>query len=152
LYDVFTDNIILKNLTKDGFVALIQLDKNKVESFSIEDHYFAKYKRDNERTSGYQFYDVLYDSGGLKLISKRLKKTKIESVSEMSYEQDDEFYLVEDNHWVAIKGKKDFYKTLSSQDSKVKLGYFIKQRGIKLRKKRDEDLRTVTAFIISLKH
>jgi len=76
MYDMFGDVLVLRFRDKRGLFALIQLDKKRVESFTLYQHRFRKMTNpiSPEASIAHGYYDVLFDGKRITLVAKRRKE------------------------------------------------------------------------------
>jgi len=119
LYDIFSDNLILKYLRRDGFLSLVQLDRERVDSFEVYEHHFKKFDiTDVNARLVPGFFDVLYTSPDLSVVAKRAKETHVITISQVEYEPADRFYLIDNGRWTRLTGPAGFYALLQTKEQR----------------------------------
>ncbi len=148
LYDIYTDKLILRQRDKKGLFVMIELDQNKVESFTLYLHHFEKMKnpKSPEGHADNGYYDLLYAGKNLMLVAKRDKFQQTEG-SNIEYKLDDSFYMIKDNHWALIKGLHDITKLINNEKE---IQAFIKSKKINVRKRNESDLKALADFCDTL--
>jgi len=151
LYDIFSDELVLKYLRQDGLISMIQLDKARVSAFEVRGHHFEHRNVTNASARlSPGFYDILFKGDRFEFAVKRVKETKLESVDVVNFDQADRFYLVQNDQWSPISGLGSFNRLLVSKERQQKLKSFVRSNHIKLRKKNDEDLRKIGSYCQTL--
>jgi hypothetical protein len=146
LYDTYGDILVLKYVTPNG-AFFIELDKNLVQGFDLHHHHFKKFSDVGSQSSAY--VDVLFEAKQFAVVVRRIKIQRIEGRIR-NYLEDDVFYIMDHGKSTRVTGAGSFAKTLAKEQRKELAGY-IKNNHIKLRKRKDEDLKQVAAFCYSLK-
>ncbi len=130
LYNIYTDQVI----TEQPSSIMIQLIRDKVQSFSIDGHQFIMIKETDLPTG---FYDQLSD-GKVKFFAKRIKEFH-ETISSSEIQRDftekSKYYICKDGHYYLVKGKKSVLNVLG--DRKRELNQFIHQNHLRFRKNRE---------------
>lgn len=144
LYDIYMDEVILEHRDVKGYLHEIQLFKEEINKFSIENHQFIKISSDTmtggEFASG--FYEVLYD-GNVKVYLKSIKirSEEIDEIERKAYvvfSLKKNFIMYHKGTYHAIKRKKAAYKVLN--DHKKELVQFYRGSGLKFRKNPEQVL------------
>jgi hypothetical protein len=149
LYDIYSDILVLRFRDKNGLFTLIHLDEKKVESFTLYNHHFRKmdHPKYSESAKGNGYYDILYEGKKIMLVAKRTK-ARSAGTAKAEYEVDEKYYLIRQNQWSHASGTGSFYEFI--KDKKKQVLSFVKIKKIKVRKKDEKDLVTLTSFCDSL--
>ncbi|HWA33972.1 MAG TPA: hypothetical protein VG737_07580 [Cyclobacteriaceae bacterium] len=139
LYDIFTDEIILRHRDKRNQFTMIVLDKDRVESFTLYNHHFKRkeLKGAVEPHLAKGFFDVLFEGESISLVAKR-RKTSYANVGVRDYQEDSRFFLIKGDQWIELGGKKSYYAL--SPRYKTEIQDFIKRQKIKVGRKNEADL------------
>jgi hypothetical protein len=152
LYDIFTDNIIVKYPASSGAVGFIQLDKRRVERFDAYGHHFKKFNKQIVKTTGeVGFFDVLFEGSDISCVAKRIKYKRVEGKSQ-DYSQDDLYFIINGGKWLKLIGSKSFLKALpgkQNKENRKKLKTFISQNHLSSR--REENFAKIAAYCNTLK-
>ncbi len=144
LYDTYSDILVLRTKDKSNLFAMVQLDNQRIESFSLQGHFFQKMTNPLfQRKSSEGFYDLLFKGKDFSLLCKR---SKIEFMDERQpkYEIADKYFLLINDRWSNFSGFEDFYGLNGTQKKDITL--FMKSRKIKARKMEERDLISVASF------
>ena len=140
LYDIYSDELIVQQRRANGVHALIKLYKASVESFRIHDHAFRNYQGEKAQNLGMAsgFYDVLYENSVFTLIARRKKKTHVD-MGLVQYENEDQYFFIQQGRFTPFHGMKSFYQVLGNKDLISELRSFVSKNNLKI-KKSDSDL------------
>jgi len=140
LYDIYSDEIIVEQRRATGLHALIKLYKPNVESFRIYDHTFRNYQGEKAQKLGMVsgFYDVLYENSVFTLIARRKKNTHVD-MGLVQYENEDQYFFIQQGRFTPFHGMKSFYQVLGNKDLISELSSFVSKNNLKI-KKSDNDL------------
>jgi hypothetical protein len=129
-YDIFNDILQIYHFTESG-PQIIDLNKNKIDAFSIEGHYFI-----NIPIKG--FYEVKY-KGPVSLLS-RYEKEYIDyaSGSRGGWEDHLTMYLSSPDGWFRIKGRKSLLNAFGEDHEEMKK--YIRKSGISVKLATDEEI------------
>lgn len=144
LYDTYSDVLVLRIKDRSNLFAMVQLDKERVQNFTLQGHFFQKMTNPvlpGEATQG--FYDLLYKGTHLSLLCKRSKTDFVEE-GQRKYKAKDKYYLIYEDQWSGLSGFKNFYELKGIQKKDVTS--FMKDRKIKARKMMEKDLVGVASF------
>ena len=130
LYDCYSDVLVLRIKNKSNLFAMLQLDKNRIQSFSLQGHQFQKMTNNISSKANQDFYDVLYQNKNLSLVSKRSKISFVED-RQRKYKTRDKYYLIYNGQWKGLSKYRDFFQ-LKKTHKQVILE-FIHHRKIKTR-------------------
>ena len=143
-YDVYADQLILKQLDRLGGGALI-LFKSKISSFQIEDTKFVHIVGASTDSEIDGFYELLWTDTNIRLLAKHQKRDfvrKDRSAAYYEFVDDKKLYLLElDNNFYRINKKKEITDLFPELKKEVDDFY---QKNKRLRS------RDVDAFMISL--
>jgi hypothetical protein len=144
LYDTYSNVLVLRIKDKSNLFTMVQLDKERVQSFTLQGHLFQKMTNpllQGETKQG--FYDLLYKGINLSLLCKRAKTDFVEE-GQRKYKVKDKYYLIYENRWSGLSGFKDFYELRGTRKKDVTS--FMKGQKIKARKMMEKDLVAVASF------
>ncbi|MEO7989782.1 MAG: hypothetical protein ABI663_09590 [Chryseolinea sp.] len=147
LYDIFGDILILRLQDKNGLFAMVQINEDKVESFSLYHHHFRKLTNPKESETGSGYYDVLYEGKNIMLVAKRGKSKYILN-DRVEFQLEEKFYFIRNNEWSRLSGTGSCYKLMKANKSRITS--FIKSQKIKVRKQNEQDIIAIAAFCNSL--
>lgn len=116
-YDLYEDEILVK-VNND-----IQLSKDKISSFQINEHQFIKINDDiSKKINQEDFYEILLNSPLFKVYIKH-KKKKVERIGDKStyYEflDDNEYHLFYENNYHTINKRKDLIKIFPEYQNEI---------------------------------
>jgi len=144
LYNVITDEVIIRNYNA---VSKIQLQKQKIKSFSFLGHSFFNILKDSLLTSNLDpgFYDVLA-TGGITLLAKRTKNMQTDIRQKVEYKiySKDHFYLKKDNTYIPIRTKKTFLEQLG--DKKKEMQKYMRQNKFRFRADKENVMTKVVKY------
>ncbi len=148
LYDIFSDIVAIRYHTSSGGFAMIKIDQEKVEQFSLYQHQFVRMVNPAKvGASQASFYDMLYDGGTIKLVAKR-SKTRLLKDGHPECEPEDQYYFIKDSTWITLSKASDFYALM--QDKKAAISNFIKKQKFNVRKKNEQELITIAQYCKSI--
>ena len=121
-YDLTTDKLITK-LSGDKSYINIELIKDKVASFQIEDHYFININTlIKDKSSDLGFLELAYTNSDFnffikrkKYVSEKLNQKKVEYI----FKDDDSFYLFYNNKLQQVNSYKTLKKLLPDQAKSI---------------------------------
>ncbi len=145
MYDIFTDEIVLRHRDKRNQFTMIVFDKDRVESFTLYNHLFRKIelKGSVEPHLAKGFFDILYEGKEISLLAKR-RKTSYANVGVRDYREDSRYFIKMKDRWVELGGKKTFYAL--NPGRKAQIQAFIKNQKIKVGKKNETELIKVAKY------
>jgi len=144
LYDSYSDVLVLRTKDKSNLFAMVQLDNQRIESFTLQGHFFQKMMNPLfQGKSKEGFYDILYKGKNFSFLCKRSKKEFMDD-HQPKYELADKYFLLHDNQWAKFSGFNDFYRLTGVHKTEITL--FIKTQKIKARKMIEKDLVAVASF------
>lgn len=126
LYDVYEDEIIIK-LSTQSSLDVIQLIKEKIERFSINNKCFVRISN-NEKEG---FYELLFKSNYLTLYKKHIKQRNQRLDEDFVYYvfKDKKEYTIKYNQkYYRIKTKSDFSKIFPKQKKNINSFYKINKK------------------------
>ena len=135
MYDLYTNEVVLKHQTKDGITKLMCFDQLHLDSFTLFGHQFAKING--------QFYDALFKGSGWALLANRKKYTHAIAGS-VEFEEEVNYFIQQPEGLIPFTGKKTLM-SLCPQPRDLQV--FIKQNKIKLGQKNEADLVLICSFI-----
>ena len=139
LYNIYTDQVIAEHYSS----AMIQLVRDKVQSFFIDGHTLVLLQ---EKTIPNGFYDRLCN-GGAKVYAKRTKELE-ESITSNELEREfrlkSKYYICKDGYYYLVKSKKSVLSVLG--DKKHELNQFIHQNHLRFRQNRENAIVKLTEF------
>lgn len=132
MYDLSSDKLIAEHFTG----AAIELITAKVSAFSIGDHNFRKYQKNDDVKQSIPegFYEVLYD-GKVKILKRRVKTyTEIINMNEImrEFEEKTHYYVVKNNAFYSIGSRGALMNILS--EKKRELRKFSRDNRLGVRK------------------
>lgn len=126
-YNIYNDELIVKLPVKSGFI-VIQLIKEKVESFSINGHRFINISntKNGMLLSKSGFYEVLYESNLISFFKKYKKERSEHSDKKVIYykfkDKNDRLINFK-NNYKNIKSKRDLINLFPKQKKKIDAFY-----------------------------
>jgi hypothetical protein len=139
LFDIFSDNVILKHRRSSGNYSFIMLDKRKVDAFELGGRKFLKMTPPSPQISS-GFFQLLYEGQTMSLVVRRKKTTKVESTGQLDFEISDKYFLIHDSIWTHIKGPKSFSDIFTSKEQSNQLRFFLRSNHIRFREQKEDDL------------
>ena len=129
-YDAYNDMLIVKIPYKSVHITL-QLIKEKIEYFKLEDKLFANISKGN--TLG--FYEVLFENSQLVLYKKH-KKIKNRHIHKKQvytiFKDQFKYFIKRDFIFYRVKSKGDFTKLFPQQKKKINIFYRLNRVLLKL--------------------
>ncbi|NQY05023.1 MAG: hypothetical protein HRT68_02180 [Flavobacteriaceae bacterium] len=110
-YDLHEDLLLVKLKNKDGGDVILELMKDKVNSFSIAGNNFVQLKSEEQGITG--FYEVLSRGKGFTFFKKNKKHRKEKLDKKVVYSEfnnDDEYILLYNDIYSSIKSKRTLTK------------------------------------------
>ncbi len=147
-YDIFKDEI----LTPSDPGGTVQLNKEKVDSFSVRFHTkiynFKKLREDTIRATDL-YYNVLYQGKTCFCIKyyKKIEKLAVEGQYDSFY-QFSKLFFVRNKEFIQISGKGDLLKAMESKRDLVKI--FIKKNKLSITENEPESFIPVIRFYDSI--
>lgn len=145
---------LLLNIDKNQLIAsyfyngnMMQLVNSRVDEFILQNHHFINIKSTTDSTTlkpGY--YELLYGGRTQVLIrySKKLSE-KLEGIElYRKFVESSQIYVVHDNQYTRIRGKRDLLKTLGS--NKKELKEYIRNQSLFIKGKEKSIVQTVAYF------
>ena len=123
IYDVYTDELVAKHMSKSGRAWFIQLEKSQVTEFVLPGHTFRNFG--GER--GYQ--EVIYDGENLQVLAKRTKRYEVKK-GIFNYVAADRLFIKMGEMWKAFTGTSGFTKVLADKAHRKQLKEFLNQNKI----------------------
>lgn len=143
MYDLVRDELVLRHLNNSSWITLV---KEKIESFTLQDHHFRRLKRDNKLNLPEGFYSELY-VGNIMLLG-RYQKIREEYIDQRTVFSKaisrTHYYVIKDGKTLPVKNKKTLLNVL--EDKKSYLSQFIKQNDLSFKKNLE------TAMVQTVKH
>jgi hypothetical protein len=140
LYNIYTDHVIAEQSPPS---IMVQLIRDKVQSFSIDGHTFIFFKEGGLPTG---YYDQLCN-GKITLYAKRIKEFR-ETISSSEIERDfsekSKYYIGKDGHYYSIRNKKSVLNVLG--DRKREINQFIRQNHLHFSKARELAIIRIAQF------
>jgi len=122
-YDLFDDELLTNNLERIGS-PIIQLDKEKITDFTIEDHRFINIDfniKNNESLSG--FFEVLLKNDSLTLYKRHEKKIIRKANKKIRYfefKDNNSYYIHYNNTYNLLNKTKDFNAIFPNYKTQLK--------------------------------
>ena len=140
-YDIYKDIVIVKYVDKRSYVIPLEVDKAKVDEFSVMGHHFIRIEFDSLSTIKTGFFDLLYDGETATVLAKRQKEILITNelnrlAKEFSLKE--KHYINLGNNFHEIKGKKSILDVLSDRKNEVKA--FLKKNKTRLKNDHEKQL------------
>jgi hypothetical protein len=148
-YDIFDDEI----MTPANFGAIIQLNKEMVDSFSIlYDNKTYRFIKSNDNSGkGFSGYvNVIYKGVSALYVKYRKEITSQDIQSNYMFVQSSEIYFVNNGISRLVRSKRDLLSLLS--EDKVQIKSFIKKNKLKVSIKNPESFAPVLDYYDSLVH
>jgi len=150
LYDEVADQLITNDITN---IHLVQLVKQKVDSFSIGDHRFIHIRKDKEvpdqPETGY--YEVIHDRK-IRVLKKEKKQMRqnisLSTGPERSFQTEYIYYIKYKNKHYKVNSQKSLLSVFG--ESKKQLRQFISQNNLSYIKSSDEFIARSIAFAETL--
>lgn len=135
LYDLFKDEVVIRHFNGDH----ILLQTVKVDSFIVDNHYFARLEAGKDINSQMRtgFYDVIY-AGKSRTIMRRTKQRQEKIVDKRViayYPEKNFFYVLKDGRYHSIHSKKSALALFP--EYKRELRRVLRENKIKYRKNRE---------------
>jgi hypothetical protein len=142
-YDITKDELVVLNFALPNKLNLV---KQKVLEFNIENHHFIFLKPDSlnkEIRTG--FYDQLYHNK-LSVLARRRKETIVKNNTslETKFAQADEYYLVKDGVIFPVKSQASVLKLL--KDKKAGIQQYMRKNGIVFREEPEQAMVKMVAY------
>jgi hypothetical protein len=143
-YDITLDKLVIENKSGNS----IEINKNKVSSFSVAKHDFVKLAGDSlsGATISTGFFDVLYD-GDIKAYAKRTKsiQQKIESYQNKKiFKEKNRYYIYKDETYFPVSNKSSVLEVFS--DRKAMLKKEISENNISFKGNREYAISQLARF------
>lgn len=133
-YDIIKDQLVVRYVDQ---VSGISLHKEKIDFFSVHNHYFIHFKEDNLNSASIPagFYDRVYN-GSVELFVSRSKGTLKEVSVEGNFitvlKQKNNFFLKKGGVYYPVESSGSVLKVLGSKQKEIQ--DFLKKSNIKFRK------------------
>ena len=131
MYDIYKDQVLLKNFNEKGRVAPIVLNGPDIQSFDLLGHAFIYLEGDSVSNLPDGIYNKLYSGRSADLYVKRKKEiittAKWNDLWE-DFEENDLYYLKKDGLYYRIKNLKSLLKTL--KEHKKELRAYIRNNNL----------------------
>lgn len=150
MYDLLNDALVAEH-GPSGHA--IQLIRNKLRHFTVEDHYFERLVKDSSQSAlpVTGFYDIIYD-GPSRLVARRQKFSREEirnSEVIISYDQKNRYFILMNGVYFPVKTKGSVLKLMG--DRKQELKKYLRQQGIVFSDHREAALKSMAEHYDSLK-
>lgn len=146
LYDIYTDMLVVRYKDKKNLFAMIELDQNKVEGFTLDSHHFRKMNGPKlyGKDKGHGYVDILYEGKNIILVAMRRKSTlENKETRRVEYQLDDHYYFISGTKWA-----QNIFELTKKNKKEIKA--FISSNKIKVRKKNENDLKALAHFCDTL--
>jgi len=124
-YDIYKDQVILKDFNEEGRLSPIILNNQHIDALSIQDHTFNYLEGDTLINMTPGLYDELYSGVSVKLYAKRKKEiietTKWNDLWE-DFQENDIYYMRKDGTFLRIKNLNSLKKAFREHKKEMK-GY-----------------------------
>ena len=140
-YDVYNDEIIIKLSNQKAF-NIIQLIKEKIASFSINNKQFVRVSNDTDKALlnvNEGFYELLFQDNYLKLYKKHIKSRNERLDKDFFYhifKDKKEYYLKYKQQYYKVKSKANFSKIFPEHKKNINAFY----KNNKVLRKSDYDM------------
>jgi len=135
-YDIYDDEIIIKLPNQSSF-SIIQLIKDKVDTFSINNHKFINISKNqetfyNEEISG--FYEIPFQSKKITLLKKHKKerKQRIGNFVYSQFKDNSSYYIFYNLKYYKINSKNKLLKLFPSLKKNIASYYSSKKQQLKV--------------------
>lgn len=148
-YDIYKDELVFI-YRQDQQPKLIQLIKQHVESFTLEERKFINLAYSEYRETGLKtgFYEAIYEGRYSFLIKQGLAIQSRQSIPNF-VRKDQMFLLNEEGTVFRIRNKKSLLKAVSEEEKKA-LQSFLKRTGITLQRPSNNDWSAVVQYLDDL--
>ena len=148
-YDMVNDLLLLKYLRDNN---TLQLIKNKVNYFTIQQHTFINVAENNQnKNEDFGFYELLYKTKSMLVLAKRVKKLLETTNPEDkggTFVQYDQYFIYRDDKFFPVSTANELVDILKDKSGEVKK--FIKTHKLNFKKQKQEAILTTTAFYNTL--
>jgi hypothetical protein len=148
LFDIYNEVVILRTKDKSNIFAMVRLNKEKVEFFSMNGHHFERMINPLfQRTEKQGFYDVLYRGSEVSLVCKRAKISILVD-RQRKYKERNDFFIVRGHEWFELSSFRDF--TMLNTSFRNEIYGFKKKQRIKSRRMKEHELIAISNFCNTL--
>lgn len=139
LYDVAADILILRHPNQIFHSQPVKLSQEKVDWFTMNNHFFKYYDKSESPDGRQGFYDELYLGENVQLIAKR-KKIAFPSRGDltMDFRNYDVYFLKQDGVFKQVSSRRSIIKEL--WDYKKPLRKYIRKNMLRPKKGYDKDM------------
>jgi hypothetical protein len=149
LYDIVRDEVAIQ---RPGAPYRIRLHSERISSFSIGNHRFARLVGDSTVGVRTGFYQLLYD-GSVKALARRIK-TIHEDISSGQYKADfveeDRYFILKNGTYYPVKSKRALLRLFPEQASALQK--YLRANRIKFKQQREEAITAVVRQYDYLTH
>jgi hypothetical protein len=148
-YDVFNDILQIYHFTESG-PQIIDLNKDKIDTFSIEGHNFINItaSRNPDLSISEGFYELKYKGPVSLLLRYEKEYVDYASGSRGGYEDHLIRYLSTPDSWFRIKGRKSFLNAFGKDREDI--NKYIRKSGISIKLATDEDIIRIIKYSESI--
>jgi hypothetical protein len=148
MYDESLDELVAHDISK---IYMVQLVKQKVDSFSIDGHRFVQLRRDASFISQPDpgFYEVLHE-GRLVALKKEIKRIAEKTGTgsfERSFETRSAYYILDGKRYYQVNNQRDLIAVLGN---KKELRLYIRENNLSYKRNPDELVASVIAYAETL--
>lgn len=139
-YDIVYDELIVSYIDHQDNESVIQLRKDKANSFRIDESIFIYVTEGIWDGLSPGYYNVLYEGETLMLkkVKKRIRKeVDIEGVH-ISFKEIIDYIVIKHNQPYAITNKKSLFKTL--EDKEKELVAYSREEKLRFKQQKEEDM------------
>ncbi|MBV6639518.1 MAG: hypothetical protein KI791_02320 [Cyclobacteriaceae bacterium] len=149
LYDVESDILLLRHPLHSFYSQPVNLNQEKVNWFTMDNHYFKYYEKSESPEQRQGFYDELYMGENVQLIVKR-KKIAFPSQGDMTldFRNYDAYFLKRGGTYNQVSSRRSIIKEL--WDHKKELRRFIRKNMLRPKKGYDQDIVSLLEYYDSL--
>lgn len=149
LYDIVRDEVAIQ---RSGTPYRIRLHSERISSFSLGNHQFARLVGDSTAGVRTGFYQLLYD-GSVKALARRIK-TIHEDISSGQYKADfveeDRYFVLKNGTYYPVKSKRALLRLFPEQASALQK--YLRANRIKFKQQREEAITAVVRQYDHLTH
>lgn len=119
-YDIYFDEVVLRPFAETDYIQ-VNLLKDKIVSFKIEDQIFANLKQIPKNFKGGYYEEIILGSNSALYIKYYKEKKEIvkDNFFLTEYNQMYDFVLFKDNQFILINDKNEIIKSYPNQKSKI---------------------------------
>ena len=149
LYDVAADVLLLRHPLQIFYSQPVNLSQEKVDWFTMNNHFFKYYDKSESPEKKQGFYDELYIGENVQLIAKR-KKIAFPSKGDltMDFRNYDVYFMKQEGTYNQVSSRRSIIKEL--WDYKKELRRYIRKNMLRPKKGYDKDIVSLLEYYDSL--